>query len=431
MKYTPAIFHLWQQYTAHWKCPAKLELTGEVWQLQGRLRSLQIPCYEKDLLPSSLHNAIVIIDNKSLLLPMPSEDADWDEAHWLFTGDLLHFLAGQLWRFEDFVSTQALAAREAKEEGYLGAHYAFFDRPIVDLWMRALLEYLDGHCATPQAKVWLSYDVDCLRKWKTLPFVKHLLRFPWDILRGKGKIWISQVHEALRSKDPERDPWYTIPFMLEQLQGFQSTFFWLGHPKDHKSSRYDIRLPEYKKLVQKCKEAGHQIGLHGSPLHAKNAALLRQEKQILDSVAQENILLHRQHYLRIEPGQTLRHLSHIGIQMDSTMGFNRRVGFRCGSCVPMQWWDFQSQNALSLVEVPLIVGDWTLHDPLHFDPTSSLQKIQEMLEWTRLAGGVMTLDFHELYFSTDYPQHAQFHQELLHIFKKQAVMIWTPKGNNT
>lgn len=429
MKYTPAIFHLWQQYAKHWNCHTKLELKGNTWFLQGALRTLQIPCQEGDLLPTSLSHAKVFIDQKTVVLPMPGKDLPWNESAWVFTTDLLHFMAGQLWRTEDFLPAQANAAREAKDMGYLGQQYSFFDRPIVDLWMRALLEYLEGPMETPRAKVWLSYDVDCLRKWKLSTRVKHLLRFPWDVLRGRGKRWLQQFQEAWQSRNPERDPWYTIPQMLEQLLGLKATFFWLGHAKDHKSSRYDIRLPVYKKQVKNCMDAGHQVGLHGSPLHAKSATSLHQEKQIMESITQQYVIVHRQHYLRIEPGQTLQHLSHIGMQVDSTLGFNNRTGFRCGSCIPMPWWDFQSQNALSLIEVPLIAGDWTLHDPKQFHARDTLQKIEELLQWTRLAGGVLTLDFHELYFSTDYPKHAEFHQELLRMFKEQNVQFWIPEGN--
>ncbi|HSQ43295.1 MAG TPA: polysaccharide deacetylase family protein [Fibrobacteraceae bacterium] len=417
-------------YADWWKASVALDATleSETWILKGPAGLVRMPKNPAALVPNEICEVSVPCGGQSSSLPFPGihppSPQEWESG---FPEDLLTFLAGQLWRAEELLPGFSSQAENAGSEGFLGDRFAFFDRPVVDLWMRALLERLHGHVLPePPPRFWMTYDVDCLRKWKRKGVLRHMARCPLEIMRGKGWEWASRMREALWAHFPNHDPWYTVPAMLDASQNLRATFFWLGHPRDHLSFRYDVRRPEYARLVQVAAQAGHRTGLHGSPLHADDPQLLWEEKKRLEQISHTDIILHRQHFLRIIPGQTLSHLESIGIQLDSSLGFNACTGFRCGSCLPFPWWDLVQNRLLNLRELPLVVGDWTLHNPSHFQADESLEKLQNLAQNCARAGGILSLDFHELYFSTDYPGHAAFHAQVLRTLLARGWRAWDP-----
>jgi len=427
------ISHLVKSYADWWG--VDVQVSGENgWTLEATgvqgLERLLFPRNDAMLVPNAVQMMRVWVGGVECDLPYPGTAVENDFCR----EDLLTFLCGQLWRAEELESKNLTAASHADDSVFLGERFQFFDKPIVDLWMRFLLETLHGRLLqSPQGfagnspKFWMTYDVDCLRKWKTRSVVKHLLHLPLDLAHGKTASWWKLTREAWCARDPKHDPWYTIPQMLAQHVPKQSTIFFLGHARDHLAFRYDVQREEYATLLKSVVAQGRQLGLHGSPLHANDAQALNKEKTSLENITATKVRGHRQHYLRIVPGETFRLLDSMGIEFDSTLGFNHRVGFRTGSCIPIAWWDLQNGRALKMLEIPLLVGDWTLHNPEHFLAKDSHAKICQIAAWTRLAGGILTLDFHELYFAQEYFGHAEFHDEMLATLAAQGFAAWCPE----
>ncbi len=124
---------------------------------------------------------------------------------------------------------------------------------------------------------------------------------------------------------------------------------------------------------------------------------------------------------------TLRRLGELGFRLDSSVGFNDRPGFRCGSCIPIRWWDLHKNEALPLAELPFSAGDFTLHDPRSFDAERSRAQLRAQAGWTMLAGGVLTLLFHELYFwEGDFPGHADFFVQVLQDLEAMGLRSTQP-----
>jgi|GEM_PF-3320898 len=431
--HAPMVQHLVESYAQWWGIALQVEVgVAANWKLVG-VNSLHIAADSQALIPDRIAFVSARCGGVLTQLPFPhngfSPPVESGALPETLPEDLLAFLCGQLWRAEELLPALQNRATEADHRGFLGERFAFFDKPIVDLWMRCLFEAVLGVVLEPAGKprFWLTFDVDCLRKWRTLGVFKHIALLPKYVLQKKRSLWFSLIFQALRSWSPRNDPWFTIPRMLDASSALQATFFFMGHPRDHRAYRYDVRSEVNANAVRRVLESRHLVGLHGSPLHRNSPVKLSREKEVLEGVAQTSVRLHRQHYLSIVPGKTLRSLDAIGITLDSTMGFNGRTGFRCGSCIPIRWWDLQQNHALALVELPFVLGDWTLHDPLHFDVGTSLHKIQELLAQVQLAGGILTMIFHDLYFASDYPGHAEFFAQVLRMLAQQDCQAWSPE----
>lgn len=423
-KHIECIEHLFVSYATWWNLPApQISIENNYWQIKSDYKLIEMPCKPEQIIPESICKICVVVNKESVELPYPGEVAT------LFSADLLSFLAGQLWRAEELEKRHLESASRANHVGYLGDVYGFFDKPIVDLWMRFLFDELYENAKIPPAKFWMTYDVDCLRKWKRLGVMKHLVKMPLLFVQGQFNSWFKLTVQALKSHFPHLDPWYTIPQMLTSLENakVKATFFWLGHEYDHKAHRYDVMRPEYKKQVLQAHLEGHKIGLHGSPLHAHLYEKLNEEKNKLEAIlVNAKVKVHRQHYLKIVPSDTFCYLEKMQIAIDSTMGFNDRTGYRCGSTIPIRWWCFKESRVLKLYEVPFALGDWTLHSPSDFDAAKSMHEIQKYIRMAQWTGGMLTVDFHELYFSKDYEGHAEFHDHVLTELKSH-LESWNPE----
>ena len=113
------------------------------------------------------------------------------------------------------------------------------------------------------------------------------------------------------------------------------------------------------RLVETLAGVDAEVGLHGSYGAADDEQRLAGEKATLDhlGVRPEGL---RYHYLRIDPHRNLRPLAALGFAYDTSLAFSDAVGFRAGLARPFRPWDFDREEPLDLVEIPLAVMDVTL-----------------------------------------------------------------------
>ncbi len=85
-----------------------------------------------------------------------------------------------------------------------------------------------------------------------------------------------------------------------------------------------------------------------------------------------------------------------GILVDSTMGFNRSIGFRAGSCMPYK---IGSNQGLSLLEVPMLIMDGALFttNAMELNEELAIYKSLQIMDYCEKIGGVLTINFHPNY----------------------------------
>ena len=49
----------------------------------------------------------------------------------------------------------------------------------------------------------------------------------------------------------------------------------------------------------------------------------------------------------------------MGIEVDSTLGYAEKSGFRCGTCIDYHPYDFKNDKPMKIIERPLILMDTT------------------------------------------------------------------------
>jgi hypothetical protein len=241
----------------------------------------------------------------------------------------------------------------------------------------------------------LTHDVDTPWRWTSIGVRGSAARLKRNVLsarvapavREATALAAAPVHR-LRGTDPN---WRFREILVGERTA--STFFVLaGHNDPHDGAapeRYEQLRPQ---LVETIREAGGEIGLHGSYTAADDPKRLAEEKARLEQLAGP-LLGHRYHYLRADPH---RNLAQLPFRYDTTLGFPDAVGFRAGIARPFHPWDFERDAPANVLEIPLAAMDATLAEEryLGLSAKRAERQLTTLLDWAAANGGAFAILWH-------------------------------------
>lgn len=194
---------------------------------------------------------------------------------------------------------------------------------------------------------------------------------------------------------------------LELEAGVTASYFFTVLPEGH-VSRYDClyglndpctfrgERRRIADVIRQLAEDGFDVGLHGSYHSALEPGLLAAQRATLERATGLEVETTRQHFLHWDIRATPRLQDEAGLAADSTLGFNRAVGFRAGTSLPFHHFDLERGSKLQLIEVPLVIQDGPIFNPvaLELDVELAVELVHRLIDTIADAGGVATLSFH-------------------------------------
>src|SRR6266511_119373 len=175
-----------------------------------------------------------------------------------------------------------------------------------------------------------------------------------------------------------------------------STFFVLaGHGDPHDGAAPQTYEHLRPRLVETLLDTEAEIGLHGSYATADDTGRLAEEKATLEALAGP-VHGQRYHYLRADPHRNLTPLAGLGFRYDTTLGFPDAVGFRAGIAHPFRPWNFERDEPLDLVEIPLAAMDATLAEERYLGLAArrAEPRLMRLLDWAAEHGGAFAILWH-------------------------------------
>jgi hypothetical protein len=248
----------------------------------------------------------------------------------------------------------------------------------------------------------LTHDVDSPWRWTRIGLRGAAARLKQDVLRARLGPALREAtglatapFHLLRGTDPN---WRFEEIVAEERRkGAQgSTFFVLaGHHDPHDGAAPEAYERLRPRLVETLLDARAEIGLHASYTAADDATRLGQEKLVLDALAGP-VEGNRYHYLRADPHRNLAPLARAGLSYDTSLGFPDAVGFRSGIAHPFRPWDFERDEPLDLVEIPLAAMDATLAEErfLGLAAKRAEPQLLRLLDWAAEHGGAFAILWH-------------------------------------
>jgi peptidoglycan/xylan/chitin deacetylase (PgdA/CDA1 family) len=264
--------------------------------------------------------------------------------------------------------------------------------------------------------VCLTHDVDMvtfnsLRQVFRKRMEAHRKEENW-IQKAKGFLATGRICGTTAFHKEDRDPLHCYERWLwveDQVCARSTFFFWPGWNAVNKHHHSDCTYELTDPLVfdgQKCTVAdmireidgrGWEIGLHPSWYSFDDVDEMKRQKAALEKALGHEVVSVRQHYLHYDIRVTPRVQAEAGFKYDSTLGFNGNIGFRFGTCHPWELYDLLSDMKLPIIEVPLIVQDGALFNPLRgmcLDEERAFQYVAQITEAVESVGGVLTLLWH-------------------------------------
>ncbi len=267
---------------------------------------------------------------------------------------------------------------------------------------------------TPKNRLWdnrkaavcLTHDIDLLGSgWKEGGF--H------EIKNGR----VFNAFKLLARKAAGRDVWFNLAeiLALEKKHNVRSTFFFL--PRKGRSPKpvienlpaqmnkmaadrfsnadYDIRAAKLRRVLRNIREAGSEIGLHGSVGSHLLPANLREDLQRL-GVPAKGV---RFHILYYDIAKSPALIADAGLQYDATLGFAEEPGFRNGIAFPFPPYNFSQKQAYPIVEIPLTAMDTTFRVYQKTPPEKVAAQILNLFDEVQKFNGLLTILWHNNYFS--------------------------------
>jgi hypothetical protein len=179
---------------------------------------------------------------------------------------------------------------------------------------------------------------------------------------------------------------------FEADNNIRSIFFFLSGPYSlaRYGSRASITWSSARGIIRAIKDAGMEIGLHGSYYAMDKGSYADECRRLADAV-QSPIRHHRNHYLRYDPKYFWEQLSEAGIMFDHSVGFTSGWGLRTGTCIPYPVYNFLTEAMSDIIEVPMLLmdGEWTLQ----FN-RANMDSIRALLETVQKHRGCISINFH-------------------------------------
>lgn len=305
----------------------------------------------------------------------------------------------------------ALSARDGHDrfpaEASIASTEGFLRRPLANEYVEVLWAAL--HHLWPRIQrrrrtfqVRPSHDVDWpMHPTTSLPrAAKGALG---NLLRHREPRLSRASFRALRGRRSD-DPYDTFDFMMEvsERHGLRSAFYFMaGSTNSAYDGDYSLEDPWIEGLLGRIHGRGHELGLHPSYETFRDSAALISERDALIAACERADVRQehwggRQHFLRWQSPVTWRAWEEAGMSYDSSLGYPRDPGFRCGVCFEYRVFDLIARRALDLRERPLIVMEASLVGD--GDGAGSAQRaldeIALLCERCRLFEGEFTLLWH-------------------------------------
>lgn len=229
-----------------------------------------------------------------------------------------------------------------------------YENPVVDQLLIIFFEIITGEKIIQKSTYSISHDVDILSRFT--PGYKFFRSLAATVFhrRGWSQFQNSITYYKKMLAEGVKDPYdYFATLLRQEDQWTYKQIFMMTGGNTKYDNKYKIDEPSAQQIIQLAKDRGYSIGLHPSYNAGFEAHRFIIEQKKLVNASNQNIINNRQHWLRWSWDTTPYLFEKNGISTDSTMGFNRYLGFRCGTGFPYHLYDFKNKKTFSWIEHPM------------------------------------------------------------------------------
>jgi hypothetical protein len=155
----------------------------------------------------------------------------------------------------------------------------------------------------------------------------------------------------------------------------------------------NVRNKTFRFLIKRLGDYA-SIGIHPSYNSSEYPEYLPFEVNKLSKVINQEVVLSRQHFLRLMLPNTYRNLLENDITDDYTMGYAALPGFRAGICSTYSFYDLDMEEETKLRIHPFAVMDGTLKDYMDLTPADAIAQIGSLIREVKQVNGTFISLWH-------------------------------------
>lgn len=282
-------------------------------------------------------------------------------------------------RYEEYLPHEKDSYGRFAHTGSLAFREGFLNQPLINCWLEQFKHALQQKFPElafrhQQFNCLISYDIDIAYSYRCKGWQRNAGGLFRDLLQGKGAAFRERL-QVLTGKT--RDPYDCFEWLdaLHLYCRVKPLFFFLVA---RKSSRYDKNSSPRARAFQELIEyygTHYHVGIHPSWQSGDQHELLKEEKEWLEVICDQQIENSRQHYIRFTLPQDYRRLIEAGIRNDYSMGYGSINGFRASVCTAFFWYDLEKNCSTSLKLFPFCYMDAnSLFEQKH-SPTQAYEEL--------------------------------------------------------
>jgi hypothetical protein len=265
----------------------------------------------------------------------------------------------------------------------------FTENSINRLFEKHKIDSVSSKINTPT--LCLTHDVDYIYPTMIQNLKRFLGRFDFNFSTDRSA-YLDSLEMFIDLDQKFGKPTLFIANSSVKIRGFKRILQLLIDPS------YKSTDDEFQRLKNIIKKYNLDVGLHGS-FYSLERNFFQEELKKLEKSIDSEVRLNRQHWLNLTSISDLKKMSQSGVEIDSSIGWNGTLGYRCGMARP---YPIVLDDNKIIWEVPMLIMDGILFDVLKLNKKDALQKSIGILDKVFSISGTTTLNWHERTFAIDY-----------------------------
>ena len=278
-------------------------------------------------------------------------------------------------------------------EESLAYQYDFLKTPVVDVWAYQLKTILKTKFPThdfpeKQFKSQFLISVSKAFKHRHNGFLRLAGATLRDVIQFRFTLVFERLQTLLRVQpDPFDNYDELIEFAKDHNLKLDFYFQLSNYSRYSKNISYNKRI--YHKLIKSMGDYG-DLGLLPGFEALYDVDVLKDEKKRWESIVNRSLskALIKNYHLNF-PDAYLN-FNKIEIEEDYSMGYQRNIGFRAGTCTPFQFYDLNLEQVSGLVVRPYVMNSKVLKEP---DMYEKIEELKHLKSTINAVNGEMNLIF--------------------------------------
>lgn len=270
----------------------------------------------------------------------------------------------------------------------------FLEQPVIDLWVKRLLENLverfpDLIFKPNKYRFTSIINVTTSHSYALKGFSRNIAGFFLDLSKFRIRALAKRVSVWLNLK---KDPYDNFNELLEIHKKFRvrTMFFFQFAAYSAHDKNVSVHRNKFRYLIKSVADYSI-VSLSASMASSADNSILKEEKKQLSNLINRPIRYARLRYNKVVIPQTYRNLVEAEFTDDYSMGYSHHVGFRAGTCTPFYFYDINLEVQQPIKVHPFMVYDYALQE--FKKPEQVFEKLDKLYEQIKSVNGEFTMVF--------------------------------------